>query len=259
MRWVRLLLGLAVLLPAVAPTVAHASGPEPPCAGGPVPAYGAVDGPPAVGLWSSSELRRDRWQPPACLGWQGDSRLVAALATRFHSTLSLDALAERLTAISHHPDIRFWAVTRHEWRPLVERSWTVGGPDATAQRADPSSTELVTGRDFYYAEDAEMGGRAVWRLHVVERNDFRIVLTSENVSPIRVAIMTIFEPGSLQVATVLQRSSPDVWDLYEITRAGAESNSFVTGYGSSYLNRLDAMRRYLAGLPTDRDPPVAPE
>jgi hypothetical protein len=61
------------------------------------------------------------------------------------------------------------------------------------------------------------------------------------------------------VATVLQRSSADVWDLYEITRAGAESNSFVSDYGSSYLNRLDAMRRYLAGLPTDRDPPVAPE
>lgn len=38
----------------------------------------------------------------------------------------------------------------------------------------------------------------------------------------------------------------------------AESSSFVSGYGSSYLNRLDAMRRHLAGLPTDREPPVAP-
>jgi hypothetical protein len=57
---------------------------------------------------------------------------------------------------------------------------------------------------------------------------------------------------------VLQRAGNNVWDLYEITRAGAESSSFVSGYGSSYLNRLDAMRRHLAGLPTDRDPPVAP-
>jgi len=60
------------------------------------------------------------------------------------------------------------------------------------------------------------------------------------------------------VATVLQRSSADVSDLYEITRASADSSSFVSGYGSSYLNRLDAMRRHLAGRPTDRDPPVAP-
>ena len=254
MRWVRLLLGLAILLPAAA----HASGPEPPCAGGPMPAYGAVDGPPAIGLWGRTELHRDGWQPPACLGWQGDSRLVAALAARFHSPLSLGALAERLTAVSHHPDIRFWAVTRHEWRPLVEQSWVVNGPDAKARRADPTAAELVAGHDLYYAEDAEIGGRAIWRLHVVERSDDRIVLTSENLTPIRIAIMTIFEPRSLQVATVLQHAGNDVWDLYEITRAGAESSSFVSGYGSSYLNRLDAMRRHLAGLPTDRDPPVAP-
>jgi len=255
MLWVRLLLGLVILFPAAA----RANGPAPPCTGLPVPAYGAVDGPPAFGLWQSNDLHRDGWQPPACLGWQGDSRLVAALAARFRSPLSFGALAERLTAISHHPDIRFWAVTRHEWLPLVQRSWTVDGPEARYQRPDPSATELTRGRDFYYAEDAEVGGRAVWRLHVVERSDSRLVLTSENVTPIRIAIMTIFEPGSLQVATVLQRASPDVWNFYEITRAGAESNSFVSGYGSSYLNRLDAMRRYLAGLPTDRDPPVAPQ
>ena len=255
MRWVRLLFGLAILLPAAA----HANGPEPPCAGAPVPAYGAIDGPPAFGLWSHTDLSRDGWRPPACLGWQGDSRLVAALAARFRSPLSLGGLAERLTAISHHPDIRFWAVTRHEWRPLVERSWAVNGPDARTQRSDPSAVELTRGRDFYYAEDAEVGGRAVWRLHVVERSDSRIVLTSENVTPIRIAFVTVFEPGSLQVATMLQRASADVWDLYEITRAGADSSSFVSGYGSSYLNRLDAMRRYLAGLPTDRDPPVAPQ
>ncbi|WP_428666834.1 hypothetical protein [Reyranella sp.] len=36
------------------------------------------------------------------------------------------------------------------------------------------------------------------------------------------------------------------------------SSSLVAGYGSSYLNRLEAMRRYLAGVPTDRNPPVAP-
>ena len=255
MRWVRLLLGLAILLPAAA----HAIGPEPPCAGGPVPGYGAIDGPPAFGLWSHTDLSRDGWRPPACLGWQGDSRLVAALAARFHSPLSLGGLAERLTAISHHPDIRFWAVTRREWRPLVERSWTVNGPDARTQRPDPSAVELTRGRDFYYAEDAEVGGRAVWRLHVVERSDSRIVLTSENVTPIRIAFVTVFEPGSLQVATMLQRASADVWDLYEITRAGADSSSLVSGSGSSYLNRLDAMRRHLAGLPTDRDPPVAPQ
>jgi hypothetical protein len=84
------------------------------------------------------------------------------------------------------------------------------------------------------------------------------VLTSENVTPIRVAIITLFVPGALQVATFVGREGPDIWTLYEITRASAESSSMVSGYQSSYLNRLDAIRRHLAGLPTDRDPPIAP-
>jgi hypothetical protein len=253
MRWLILPLALAFL----APGAAFAVGPQAPCAGSPVPAFGAVDGPPQIGVWSRAELRRDGWQPPACLGWQGDSRLVAALAARFRSPLSLDALAERLTAVSHHRDIRFWAVTRREWRPLVTQSWALERPDAMARRPDPTAAELVPGRDFYYAEDAEIGGRAIWRLRIVERGDRRLVVTTENVTAIKVALVTIFEPGALQVATVLQQDGPGTWDLYEITRAAAESSSLVAGYGSSYVNRLEALRRYLAGLPTDLAPPLA--
>ena len=203
MRWVRLLFGLAILLPAAA----HANGPEPPCAGAPVPAYGAIDGPPAFGLWSHTDFSRDGWQPPACLGWQGDSRLVAALAARFHSPLSLGGLAERLTAISHHPDIRFWAVTRREWRPLVERSWTVERTrrqDATARsergRAGRADATSITPR-MPRSAAARCGG-CTWSSATIQR----IVLTSENVTPIRIAFVTIFEPRSLQVATVLQRA-----------------------------------------------------
>jgi len=235
-----------------------ADGPQPPCAGPVNPAYGPVDGLPAVALWSHADLSREHWQPPACLGWQGDSRVVAALAARFHSPLPLDAMAERLAAVSHHPEIRFWAVTRRAWRPLVVQSWALDRPDSMVRRADPSAAELMTGRDFYYAEDAEVGGRAIWRFHVVERTPDRLVVATENLTPIRVALLTIFEPGALQVATVLQRDGADAWSLYEITRAGAASSSFVASYGSSYINRLDAMRRHLAGVPTDRDPPAAP-
>ena len=53
-----------------------------------MPAYGTIDGPPAFGLWNHTELSRDGWRPQACLRWQGDSRLVAALAAHFHSSLS---------------------------------------------------------------------------------------------------------------------------------------------------------------------------
>jgi len=116
-----------------------------------------VDGPPAIGLWGRTELHRDGWQPPACLGWQGDSRLVAALAARFHSPLSLGRLAERLTAISRHPDIRFWAVTRHEWRPLVER--------AEFPFAAPAGLTLGAAAGTGAAKNVHEVGRMRARLH----------------------------------------------------------------------------------------------
>jgi hypothetical protein len=126
------------------------------------------------------------------------------------------------------------------------------------RRADPPGDALVAGRDFYYVEQTDVGGRIVYRLHVVEHGPQRIILTTENVTAIRAALVTLFEPGALQMAMVLSNDGPNAWNFYEISRAGADSSSFVAGYQSSYLNRLEAMHRYLAGLPTDRDPPIAP-
>jgi hypothetical protein len=239
-------------------SVVHAAGPQPPCEGAAVPAFGAPDGPPTAAAWSRADLQRAGWRPPSCLGWQGDSRLVVALAARFHSPLSLDSLADRLVAVSRHPSIRVWSVTRQEWRPLALNAWSLDGPSSKVRRPDPPAEALLSGRDFYYIEDTDVGGRTVYRLRVVEHTADRLVLTTENVTPIRAAVITLFEPGALQAATILSRDGPDSWSLYEISRAGADSSSFVAGYQSSYLNRLEAMRRHLMGLPTDRDPPIAP-
>jgi len=250
---------LAGLLVVIAvPSIAHAAGPQPPCEGGAVPGFGAPDGPPIAAAWSRADLQRAGWRPPACLGWQGDSRLVVALAARFRSPLSLDALAERLAAVSRHPSIHMWSITRQEWRPLALDAWALDGPASKVRRPDPPGEALQPGRDLYYVEDTDVGGRTVYRLHVVEHTADRLVLATENVTPIRAAIITLFEPGALQAATILSRDGPDSWSLYEISRAGADSSSFVAGYQSSYLNRLEAMRRHLIGLPTDHEPPIAP-
>ena len=237
---------------------AQAAGPQPPCEGRPVPNYGTVDGVPLTEAWQDGDLRRDGWRPPACLGWQGDSRLVAALATRFHSPASLDDLAAKLVGASYHPTIRFWAVTRQEWRPLVLDAWALDGPDGKLRSPDPAAAALVPGRSFYYAEQPELGGRTVYRLTVLDRTPDNLVVATENVTPIRLAIVTLFQPGALQVVSFLHREGPDIWDLYMITRAAEASSSVVAGYRSAYLNRLEAMHRFLANVPTDRDPPIAP-
>jgi hypothetical protein len=254
----RLLLLLALwglALPAAAQPVV---GPQPPCGDSPVyPPYGEVDGKPSIATWRNVDLQKLGWQPTSCLGWKGDSRLVAALAARFRSSQSLDQLGARLAAVSQYPAIKFWAITRQEWRPMALSAWAVDGPDGKTREPDPPIGALQPGRDFYYAEDAEMAGRAVYRLHVLDHSANRLALETENVSPIRIAFVTVFEPAALQVATFLERLDADTWGLYEITRASAASSSMVSGYLSSYLNRLEAIRRLLAGQPADRDPPIA--
>ena len=76
------------------------------------------------------------------------------------------------------------------------------------------------------------------------------------VTPIRIAIVTAFEPGALQLGVFIERTGPGLWTLYEITRVGSASSNLVTSSPSSYLNRLDAFRRYLAGVATDSEPPL---
>src|SRR5476649_314191 len=131
---------------------ASAAGPTPPCAGPASPAYRAEQGPPQLGIWSASDLRGEGWQPPACLGWTGDSRLVVALASSFRSRLTLDQLLQRLTAISTYPSVRYWSATRSQWHPLASEAGMLAQPQGTAAVADPSAADLTAGRDFYYFE-----------------------------------------------------------------------------------------------------------
>ena len=246
--------GFVLLL--LAAGTASAAGPTPPCAGPASPAYAAEQAPPRLGIWSASDLRGEGWQPPACLGWAGDSRLVVALASSFRSQLTLDQLLQRLTAISTYPSVRYWSATRSQWRPLASEAGLLAQPQGTAAVADPTAANLTMGRDLYYFENGEIGGRTIHRLRIVEHSPDRAVVASENVSAIHIVIVTAFEPGALQLATYIERAGPDLWRLYQITRVGAASSSLVGNYTSSYANRLEAMRRYLAGQQTDGAPPL---
>jgi len=252
----QLFLGLLLLL--ATGVTAQAAGPTPPCAGPATPAFAAERTPPRLGIWTATDLKKEGWQPPACLGWTGDSRLVEALASTFRSQLTLDQLLQRLTAISTYPSVRYWSATRSQWRPLASAAGMLAGPQSTSVAPDPGPSDLAAGRELYYFENGEIGGRTVERLRIVQHPPDRAVVESENVTAIRVAIMTAFEPGALQLATFIERAGPDLWRLYQITRVGSASNSLVGGYTSSYANRLEAIRRYLAGERPDGAPPLRP-
>jgi hypothetical protein len=237
-------LGLAALFCMAAPywAAAQTGLPAAPCGDqAPTPAYAPERVPPAAGVWQGAALREAGWQPPPCLGWTGDSRLVVTLASTFRSGLSVDQLVARLASISSYPGVKYWSISHQEWRPIAVEAAIVGAPAASG---------------FDYSERGDLNGTSTYRFRVIEKSAEGAVVASENVAPIRILIVTAFAAGALQLATFLRPAGPSLWHLYQITRVGADSSSLVASYEGSYLNRLDAFRRYLAGEPTDRAPPL---
>jgi hypothetical protein len=233
---------LAVVL-ALLPSVVCAA-PVPPCDGVPSPAFGELDGAPQSGVWTADELRAAHWQPAACLGWAGETKLVAAVASRFHSN---DDVFQRLGAISAWPTVKYWSVSHQGWRPLVLSAAMTGGGPGT----------LTAGTDTTFVQRDENSGETTYRLRVLQRSADRIVISSENVTPIKIAFVTAFEPGALQTVSFVEKDANGDWRTYQIARVGAGGSSLALGHKGSFLNRLEAVRRYLAGQVTDQHPPLA--
>lgn len=248
-----LLLSLGLL-----PELGYAATPPlaPPCGVAPSPTYPPVGQPPAVGVWSESDLKRLDWQPPSCLHWAPErTRLVAALAGQFRHAGSLDELAARLSRVSAFKSVRYWSVTKKGWEPLVADA---GAVDATGDQRlpDPAPSSLTTGVSLPYFEVGR-AGRTLYRMTVHERSADRIVVGTENMTPIRMLMLTAFEPGALQTVAFLERRGPGQWGYYHAIRATEGASAVALGKDASYLNRLAALYRHAAGIPTDQEPPVA--
>jgi hypothetical protein len=227
----------------------------PPCEGSPVPAYPPIGQPPATDVWSAGELSRSGWQAALCLNWgTNPTKLAAALAGQFQFAGSLDDLATRLAGMSALKSVRYWSVSHKAWQPLASDSGTLDGPDGKG-RADPSAAELTPGSSFYYFEVSH--GRTVYRMTVRERSTERLVVSTENVTPIRIGILTAFEPGALQSVIFLDKRGPGLWGYYQTIRAAEGASVIALGSDASYVNRLAALYRHMAGLPTDQEPPAA--
>ena len=230
---------------------------QPPCGVPPEPAYAVPGMPPAVGIWNEARLRQIGWRPADCLNWAAArTRLAVALAGELRFSGSLDQLLEHAGKVSAHKSIRYWSVTDKAWRNLVSDAGIVDGPEGRTLRPDLSSADLVAGSSFHYFEVGR-SGRAIYRLTVLERAAGRFVLATENVTPIRGIIGTAFEPGALQSVTFLERRGPATWGYYQIIRAADGASGLALGAESSYVNRLAALYRDMAGIPTDSEPPAA--
>jgi hypothetical protein len=252
---------VAVVLWLLGPDMAAAAenGPRPPCGESVRPEYAGPGARPSVEVWNDEELS-GAWVPPACTGWTArDDRLLLALAGSFHHEGGVEDLLSRFGAISTLTDIRYWSVSDKAWLPLVTEATALSAPDAERRRADFGITDLVVGRDLFIAQnDNRSSGTVIYRMRVLEVRPERLVIQTENVTAVRKWLLQLFGPGDIQAVYFLERSSPDVWGYYSLTRTDAGSKLLSGRHEASYVNRAVALYRHFAGIPTDRDPPAAP-
>jgi hypothetical protein len=232
--------------------------PTPPCGSAAFPPYPDLENSPAVRSWDRAESGRD-WTPPACTGWTdpGFTTLVVAVA-RFRHASGAEGLLRRIGAISEHAGIRYWSTSHKRWQTLIIGSHALSEATGDRRRGDFSPGELAEGKTLYFQQEDNLAGKATYRMRIRSASPDRVVFDTENTGSIRYLLMPMFRPGDMQSITFLDRESKDVWRYYSITRTGRNANLLTAGYEASSINRAVAFFRYLAGIPTDLEPPASP-
>jgi hypothetical protein len=250
---IRFLVWIVVLL--MSPVALGAEDmPRPPCGTAPNPPYAALGAQPNVRVWNSGG--RPIRVTARCNESATDFKIVVALSGSFGSQSSADKLLERIGAASAMRGIRYWSVTDKRWRVLITQSAAVEDPTSTQRRPDFSVTDMKQGKDLFFAQrDSRSTGEVLYRMRVLEAAQDRLVVETENLSPVRTYVFTLFKPGELRTVHFLTRGSAGMWNYYLLTAIGAKQS---TSHEASLINRAAALYRYVAGQPTDQEPPLAP-
>jgi hypothetical protein len=205
---------------------------------------------PRVAVWSDNA----NWRPPSCTGWSAAGfRLLLAVTASFRSDENVDGLLTRFGAVSSLAGVRFWSDSDRAWKPLVEAAAALDA--AGAVRPDFSAAEIRDGRPFSFLQSGGRAGDVVNRVRVVEARPDRLVVVSENATPIKLSLIQLFGPGDLQTLYVIERRSPGLWSYYSLTRVGRGASFLVGSHADSFVNRAVALYRHFAGLPPERSPP----
>jgi hypothetical protein len=130
--------------------------------------------------------------------------------------------------------------------PLAREAWALNGPNTKDRRGDFSLAELKAGTQLYYWENDSLTGETVYGLKVYEANADRAVIGTNNVTPVRKVVFTLFKPGASRSAVFLQRVSPGVFGAYILTSAMQGTSSLVEGHEDVYVNRARAIYGFLS-------------
>jgi hypothetical protein len=252
----RMLVGLVIAVAAIDTSAATEMAAAPPCQeSSPQPAYAPLGAPPNVQIWKNQSLA-DFPARAACVGWSTPTfQLLIAVAGIFENPDGAGDLLTRFGAVSTLMSVRYWSTTDQSWRPLVLSATALTRKVATQSRADFTSAELKNGKDLYFAQaDSRGAGEVIYRMRVREDNPGRLVIETENVTSVRWLALTLLKAGGLHSVYFIEERSPGIWSYYSLTRI-AENGWRIAGHEKSYINRVVALYRHIAGIATDLEPP----
>jgi hypothetical protein len=176
----------------------------------------------------------------------------------FRQSSGVEGLLRRIGAISKLSGVRYWSITHKRWQTLIVDAYALSGPAGGPRRKDFTPDEIMEDSFLYYQQEDNLSGKAIYRMHIQTVSTDRLVFDTENVSTMRHFLLPIFRAGEMQSTYFFERASPDVWRYYSITRTGANASKLAGGHAASSINRAVAFYRYLAGIPTDQEPPASP-
>jgi hypothetical protein len=154
----------------------------------------------------------------------------------------VDGLRRRLASVSEWKGIRYWSATGKRWQTLIVDAYALESPDG-GRRPDFSLDEVAVGKTVYFHQEDNLSGKAAYRLRIRSVAPGRLIFDTENVSPIRYLLVTLFDPGEAQAIYFLERESQDVWRYYGMARTGGNASSLIAGHEASLVNRAVAIRR----------------
>lgn len=237
---------------------AAADGPRPPCEGR-SPVYPAIGAPAVVQVWRAETLPSP-WRPPACLGWKvREFAALVSVAGRIDGVSDGDQLLGRLTSTSGLKLVRYWSFSRKRWRRLFDDVDTLTRPDEASKRDDLALGEIETGRNYFmWQKENNIASGMVFRGRFSHLSERRIVFAHVNVTASFILLVRAIAPGEFETVYFLDHEAGGMWRYYSLTRFGGTERKLPEGPLASLINRSVAIYRYLAGVPTDREPPAAP-
>ena len=100
-------------------------------------------------------------------------------------------------------------------------------------------------------------GGVVIAIEIREAGPDGFLTVARNVTDLRLMGMSIAAPGDLAAMTWVRRVGPDSFEYYALNAMALNRLAAALTPDSVHVNRAVASYRYLAGIPTDRDPPAA--